>query len=268
MVQTAFRELPPLPDATMKLLGAVNDERAGIGVLVSILRMDAALTAEVLRRANSPMYGLMAKVSSLGQAVMLLGVAEIRRMAMMVSLDKHFGSGQRSIRRLWRHAFARALVSERIAAATGLSADSAYSAGLLADIGIYGLMVSFPDVERRLIEESNGGHALLEAEEREYGVSHCQAGGWLARNWGLPEAIIAAVLGHHEIPGAGSLAAHVFWADMAVTCLAFGFTGNQLTTADLDGYARLRDEFAPVAKALPADAEELFLWLVERVPAS
>jgi HD-like signal output (HDOD) protein len=59
---------------------------------VGILKTDAALTAEVLRRANSPVYGLSASVSSAGQAVMMLGTDEIRRLTLCISLGQHFGA--------------------------------------------------------------------------------------------------------------------------------------------------------------------------------
>ena len=143
--ESAFKELPPLPDVAMKLIGAVNDPRSGSKAIVGILKTDAALTAEVLRRANSPVYGLSASVSSAGQAVMMLGTDEIRRLTLCISLGQHFGSGQRAMRRLWRHAFARAMVAERLAGITGVATEAGYIAGLLADIGIYGLMVSFPE---------------------------------------------------------------------------------------------------------------------------
>ncbi len=267
-VESAFNELPPLPDVAMRLISAVNDERAGTSAIAAILRTDAALTAEVLRRANSPVYGLAAKVSSLGQAVMLLGVDEVRRMATTISLSQHFGRGQSAMRRLWRHAFARALVAERIAISSGAaSGEAAYTAGLLADIGVYGFMVSFPDAEQRVLEAASTGEAMLEAEEREFGVNHCQAGEWLAQRWRLPESIASAVVGHHEVPSSATLAAHVYWADHVATYLAFGFLGTQSGTANLDSYACLREDIRLLGQALPEDAEELFMWLVARVPA-
>ena len=266
--ESAFKELPPLPDVAMRLIGAVNDERAGTNAIVAILRTDAALTAEVLRRANSPAYGLAAKVSSLGQAVMLLGVDEVRRMATTISLSKHFGRGQPAMRRLWRHAFARALVAERIAASSGTaSGEAAYTAGLLADIGVYGFMVSFPDAERRVLEAVSTGEAMLEAEEREFGVNHCQAGEWLSQRWRLPESIAAAVLSHHQAPSGPTLPAHVYWADHVATYLAFGFLGTQPGKVNLEAYAGLREDIRLLRQALPEDAEELFMWLVARVPA-
>ena len=267
-VECAFKELPPLPDVAMRLISVVNDERAGTNAIVSILRTDAALTAEVLRRANTPLYGLAAKVSSLGQAVMLLGADEIRRMATTISLSRHFGRGQLAMRRLWRHAFARALVAERIATSSGAAAgDVAYTAGLLADIGVYGFIVSFPESEQRVLEAVSTGEAMLQAEEREFGVNHCQAGQWLSQRWHLPDTIAAAVLNHHQTPSAPTLAAHVYWADQVATYLAFGFLGTPCPTARLNDYACLREDIRLLGQALPEDAEQLFMWLVARVPA-
>ena len=76
---------------------------------------------------------------------MMLGTDEIRCLTLCISLGQHFGSGQRAMRRLWRHAFARAMVAEPLAGITGVATEAGYMAGLLADIGIYGLMVSFPE---------------------------------------------------------------------------------------------------------------------------
>jgi HD-like signal output (HDOD) protein len=265
--ESAFKELPPLPDVAMKLIGAINDPRSGSKAIVGILKTDAALTAEVLRRANSPVYGLSSSVASAGQAVMMLGTDEIRRLAMSISLGQHFGSGQRAMRRLWRHAFARAMVAERLASVTGVATEVAYTAGLLADIGIYGLMVSFPEAEQRILEHASNVEAVVAAEVREHGVNHCQAGEWLARRWRLPEAIVAGVARHHDVPLGPTLAAHVYWADRVAAFLAFGFLGTVQPTADVAGYDDFRREVPVAGVALPKDAEELFAWLVARVPA-
>ena len=267
-VESAFKELPPLPDVAMRLIDAVNDERSGTSLIVGILRSDAALTAEVLRRANSPLFGLSAQVASAAQAVMLLGTDQIRHLAMTISLADHFGSGQRSIRRLWRHAFARALVAERIARVCDLPPEMAYTAALLADIGVHGLLVSFPQAEQRILETAGGAGEMLAGERCEFGVDHCQAGEWLAQRWHLPGPIVAAVRGHHEGTGSGpTLASVAGWADEAATFLAFGFLGPAMNGAQLDRYEDLRVRVPAAAEGLPADAEELFDWLVSQVPA-
>ncbi len=265
-LESAFTELPPLPDVAMRLINAVNDVRCGANQIVGILRSDAALTAEVLRRANSPVYGLTARVGSPGQAVMMLGTDEIARMATSISLGRHFGTGQRAMRRLWRHAFARATLAERLARTTGAATEAAYIGGLLADIGIYGFLVSFPDTERRILEAAGNAAALLAAEDQAFGGDHCQAGVWLARHWRLPESIVEAIGGHHEFPAANTIPALVFWADRVAAYLAFGFLGEGAGTADLTGYAQLRANVPPVAQALPEDAEEVSEWLVASVP--
>jgi HD-like signal output (HDOD) protein len=265
-LESAFNELPPLPDVALRLIKAVNDSRAGANEIVSILRTDASLTAEVLRRANSPVYGLAARVGSPGQAVMMLGTDEIGRMATSITLARHFGTGHRTIKRLWRHAFARATVAERIAKAAGVASETAYIGGLLADIGIYGLLVSFPDIEQRILETVSDALALLAGEQHEYGLDHCQSGEWLAHRWRLPASIIETVTGHHDEPKAPTLPAVVHWADQVATHLAFGFLGSGQSPADLNAYAELRGSVPVLAQALPQEAEELFDWLVARVP--
>ena len=267
MVESAFKALPPLPDVAMRLLRAVNDVRVGANAIVAILRTDAALTSEVLRRANSPVYGLTTRVSSASQAVMLLGTDEVRRVATSISFEQRFGGARRAMRRLWRHAFARALVAERLACAAAISPEAAYTAGLLADIGVYGLLVSFADIELRVVEQAASSEAMLEEEAREFGMNHCEAGGWLASQWHFPETIVAAIAAHHDPPVTASLAALVFWADVAATDVSFGFLGKAQIEADLKGYRQLRQSVPVAALALPEEAEELFDWLVARVPA-
>lgn len=265
-VESAFRELPPLPETAMKLIRTVNDARAGANEIVGILKTDVALTTEVLRRANSPLYGLAAKVSSASQAVMLLGTDEIRRVATSISLARHFGGAHAGIRRLWRHAFARALVAERLASAAGVGTETAYTAGLLADIGIYGLMVSFQVEEQRVMELAPTVEALLLAEEREFGVNHCQAGEWLAQHWRLPEPIVKAVAAHHDAPHGTSVAAAVYWADGATAHAGFGVRGPNPTRTDLTAYRELRQQAPFAHSALPEEPEELSKWLSQRVP--
>jgi HD-like signal output (HDOD) protein len=252
----------------MRLIRTVNNERSGSNEIVAILKSDVALTAEVLRRANSPLFGLAAKVTSASQAVMLLGTDEIRRLAMSISLARHFSGENRTMWRLWRHAFARALVAERIARVTGLGTETAYSAGLLADIGMYGLMVSFFAEEQRVLDLAVTPDAMLAGEEREFGVNHCQAGEWLARQWGLPESIINAVARHHEAPDTSTIAGTVYWADCTTSCLGFGFRGTaSQPRLDITAYRELRERAGAPSMALPDEAKELSGWLAARVPA-
>jgi HD-like signal output (HDOD) protein len=199
---------------------------------------------------------------------MLLGTDEIRRLATIISLDQHFGRAQTAMRRLWRTAFARALLAERLASSFTVANEAAYTAGLLADIGLYGFLVSFPEMGRLIVEQARTPEAMIQAESREFGVNHCQAGGWLARQWLLPETISVAVTGHHELSTSPeALSVPVYWADRVAASLAFGFLGSALGKADLAHYDHVRRSVGLPAKVLPEDAEELFDWLVRRVPS-
>jgi HD-like signal output (HDOD) protein len=198
----ALRRLPPFPSVATKLLGLLADENVPVKKVVDLIRADAALTSELLRIVNSPVYGFASRVSSLQNAITLLGFQTVRSFALTVSMKGFLHTALRIdlLRRIWRHSLACAIVCDEVAkvCASNIARDDrAYTGGLLHNIGSLGLFVAHPRTYEELLEGASGQN-LLEKERAVLGIDHCEAGGWLARTWGFPDDLRCIVITHHH----------------------------------------------------------------------
>lgn len=269
----ALRELPPFPSIAVKLLQLLSDEEVQVKKLIELLRSDAALSAELLRRANSAMYGARTQVSSLQQGLVLLGFDQVRSLAMAVALGSYVKSAMRiaALRRCWRHSLATALLSERLGKAVSFESDRAYTAGLLHDIGLLGLMVNYPkEYANLLLVSHENGFDIRVTEQAMFDVDHCEAGAWLARQWSFPAEILESVRRHHDpidFSDYGLLAITQSAVLLAET-LGFGVLPPPETGVDTAAYEALRLQFpAAVQECLPLRMEVLQDFLTQRINA-
>jgi HD-like signal output (HDOD) protein len=198
-----LQQLPQFPAIATKVLRALSNEDPQIEEIERLVRADASLSSEVLRIVNSPLYGLSSQVSSIKQALLLLGFEEVKRFVLAVSMKSFLRPALRMdlLRKIWRHCLACAIVCEDLSAAcstAGFRDDRAYTTGLLHDIGRLGLFVAHPQEYAALLGAPDRSMPILEQERRLLGVDHCDAGSWLAKTWGLPEEIRLVAGGHHQ----------------------------------------------------------------------
>lgn len=225
----ALRELPAFPAITIKLLQMLSCEDVAIQRLVDLLRSDTAFSAEILRRANSPLYGFSFQISSLQRAIAILGIDQMKALAVAVSMGAYLGKALRlaSLRCCWRHSLATALVSDKLARAAGIEADRVYTAALLHDIGLLGLLVNYPSSYATMLEVAGECEFDLRvAEQALFDVDHCHAGAWISRQWNFGPEIHDATLYHHDTPPPGdlSLVSLVYWASLLADSIGFPVT--------------------------------------------
>ena len=200
--------LPPFPPVAMRLMRELGVEDANIHEIVNLLRSDPALSAQLLRKANSPLYGFASRIDSLQQCLVLLGFTEARKVALTAATASYAGKAFRTpeLRRCWRHAIACAEIAAEIAAAAGVNAEQAYTAGLMHDIRRLGLLVARPEEYANLIREAEvigpvqDSAFFLDREKEQFGVDHCEAGRWLGEQWNTPVELQAAAGRHHGRP--------------------------------------------------------------------
>ncbi|WP_305089027.1 HDOD domain-containing protein [Massilia sp. YIM B04103] len=197
-----LRDLPSLPDAVSELLTLMQRDDLDMRYLAERIALDQAIAAKALRLANSSFYGLAARVTSLQQAIAVLGVHSIRTLvtavAMTGSLRVPPAAGF-DLRAFWRHSLAAAAAARALARRQQQNPESAFTAGLLHDIGVPVLATSFPG-EYAAMEAWRRAHASSqrEAEQACFGFDHAAVGGALAGHWHFPPLIQEAVARHHE----------------------------------------------------------------------
>ena len=201
----ALSNIPPFPPIAIRLLKSLSDENVRIQQLVELTRADPKLSLEILRRANSPLYGFISRVDSLKDALFLLGLDAVKTLVLTVATGEYVNRARKlpELHRCWRHTLATALIAEELAAVCSLPQDQAYTAGVLHDLGRLGLLVAYTNEYAELLrsadEEGQKEDAayLLELERKRFGFDHCETGRALAEQWGLP-ADISVVAGRHH----------------------------------------------------------------------
>lgn len=192
--------LPAFPAFLMRLLQHVDDPSIDIDQLAEYVRCDPGLAARVLRVANSSFYGLTAQVGSIKEAIYLIGTANLRSLAlaagMMQVLPRPAGSGF-DYSRFWKHALGTAFCAQAIAQRTDRDDGSAFTAGLLHDIGQLVLAICSPEIYRQFVDPGAHEGFDLDSERSVLGFDHGRVGYELARRWRLPAEIQTAILRHH-----------------------------------------------------------------------
>ncbi|MET3132745.1 putative nucleotidyltransferase with HDIG domain [Oxalobacteraceae bacterium GrIS 1.11] len=218
-------DLPSLPAVVMELLNSIDQENVDILVLAKKVSHDQALTAKTLRLANSSLYGLQVKVTTIQQAITYLGFQTTRNLITAAAVTGCFPEGQCEgfdDKAFWRHSIATAACAKVLARQIRFNQDYAFTAGLLHDIGRLVLVTSFPQHYGRVLAHRLAHDCyLLEAERAVLGIDHVTAGVALAEHWNFSDTMRLAIAGHHdpEAPGAGFLAAIIHVADAVVYAL-------------------------------------------------
>jgi putative nucleotidyltransferase with HDIG domain len=197
----ALKALPPFPAVALQLMRLLDDSEAPIEKIVGLLRVDPALSAEILRVSNSALYGFSRRIDHVSHAVVVLGSAVIKRLALTAALGRFSRDFMRvrGMRVCWDHSVACALVAEELAQAMDQPKDRAYTAGLLHDIGRLALLASYPVEYNNLFAAAReSGFDELERERELFNIDHCAAGAWLARDWQLPDDFVEAISQHHH----------------------------------------------------------------------
>ncbi len=204
----ALRLVPPFPAVAHRVLNLVNQDDVSIHQLGELVKMDASFAAELLRFANSALFGTRRAVRSLPQAIVVVGLDRVKTMATFVAINRMVRSTVRmeALRKVWIHSLVTALIAEEAGRAMRLEGESAYTTGLLHNLGTLGMMSAYPDEYSRMLEVSNDfGFDLLETERDLFEIDHCAAGAYLAQDWDFPDELAAAIATHHDEPVPGDV---------------------------------------------------------------
>jgi signal transduction histidine kinase/HD-like signal output (HDOD) protein len=194
----------PFSPVAMKIVEVARDERAGAREMAKIIVLDQAFTARLLRIANSPFYGQSREVSTVSQAVSILGMDAIASLALTLFTFGTFADEDNeilSIGQLWEHSLGCAVWSRAVATHIGrISPEEAFIAGLLHDMGKVLLYRFFKKelLDAVQIAESEG-IPLSQAEQRTLGTDHTVVGQAAANQWGFPP-LLRYSIGFHRAP--------------------------------------------------------------------
>jgi putative nucleotidyltransferase with HDIG domain len=201
VVAHAISSLQPLPVVSMELLSSIDDEQSNIDLITQKVSRDQLVVARLLRIANSPFYGLRGRVNSIQDAVVVLGLRQVRMLALAASLSTRFSTAVVpgfSLRDFWRHSMLTGLSAQALALRLHLPQENAFVAGLLHDIGRLVLATCFPKHLTEILAFQHQNQAdSLAAEFHILGMNHADIGLILSRQWGFPDTLCEAIANHH-----------------------------------------------------------------------
>lgn len=245
------RDLPSPPGIALRILAMAQDPDVVMATAADTIGLDVALTARMLRIANSPLYASRRQVGNLSQALVLLGLNASLTLALGFSLTSGLRSrghgGDTCEERIWRRSVISALACRLLGQRQGLrKLEELMLAGLLQDIGSLVLLQTEPKAYRQLLGSNPPPRDLLRLERESFGCDHAEVGQWMARNWNLP-ALLQDAIGASESP----VSATPFEACVAVS----GYVAEMWLSVDTD--AACEDAIAQAHTRLGMDRETL-----------
>ncbi len=250
------RDLPALQPVVLLTLRLLQSPRSDNAEVARLLGHDQALTARVLRLANSAFYATRERIHSPEHAVVLLGKNTLRSLILRATIFS--GADQADERRFWLHALGTACAARAVATCCRCGKpEELFIAGLLHDLGKLVLARSEPALHADLRRRALGEQRLLFDLEREVlGFDHAEIGGLLCQRWSLPQTIAAAIHRHHAMttpdrPTPAAAAVHL--ADILARALLVGSGGDRSIPA-----------LAPIALDLLGCTPQSFPELCER----
>ncbi|MEC4889835.1 MAG: response regulator [Nitrospira sp.] len=200
--------LPSMPMLYQEFVLAMESPHATAETAGRIIAKDMAMLSKVLQIVNSMYYGLRRTISNPAQAVALLGVNTVKSLILASHVFSELSVARRSsvsLEGLWRHSIETATHARAIAQAEGrgsMGVERAFMAGLLHDIGVLVLVSNFPDGYGKVMKLVKAERIpICEAERAVFQATHPDVGGLLLSLWGVNDALVDAVVFHHEPAG-------------------------------------------------------------------
>lgn len=190
--------LPSPPGTALQILNLCQKNDVSLGELADTVAADPALSLRLLKYANSSLVGCSKEVTSVRDAVLLLGMRSVRLMALsfsLISSDDRRACQGFDYGRFWLHSVGRAVTARYLSkAGGGCPPEEAFAVGLLSRLGQLVFAVCLSQQYSQLLAKSNGVfNATAELEREEFGNAHYEVGAELIAEWGIPGQFAEAI---------------------------------------------------------------------------
>ena len=196
--------LPPVPHVAAKMMELVGSEDTSVRELQKVISADQALTARILKMANSVFYSFDQKISTLSHAIVILGFRAVQSMAiaassrsLFVKKGAQFGLKEKL---LWEHSIGVAMGCRQISRTVSYeNEETAFIVGLLHDIGKAVLNQVIPKKYGKIVEQVyNEGRSFADVETEMLGFDHSHIGALIAQKWNFDWEMVETIAYHHS----------------------------------------------------------------------
>jgi putative nucleotidyltransferase with HDIG domain len=238
-IDEAILRVKPIPQIALKIIHMLNDQTHDMKDLAVEVQQDQVISGKVINLCNSALLSMRNKIDSVKRALVVLGEKKLLQLVISAAVQSLFPEEARGYSLckggMFQHALGTALLAHELAALMGrIAPDTAYTAGLLHDIGkipldqyVAGAAPLFYRVG------DNGMGELREVEREHFGVTHTEVGGLMGDRWALPENLIDVIRNHHQPEDAAvdeELVTLVYLADLIMSRFRVGNEMERLNT--------------------------------------
>ena len=258
-----FKDIQTIPNVVITLSRLIADSESTLKDFEEVIKTDPILVTRLLRLVNSPFYGPIQKIDTIGRAVAYIGRKNLHNLAVTDALRTIFydppkRSSGFSKKQLWMHSVIVAICSKMVAEQFfGVNGDDVYLAGILHDFGLVIEEQVEEIVFHKICNTCTSSASLIELEREAFGTTHCEIAYSMTLNWNLPEDTMAAIREHHTI--ISDLEPSSLTGILQIS----EYIANQLNYATLPGIAAVvsphlldhfeenKDEYTMIMEALP-----------------
>ncbi len=189
-----------LPSVARKVLELVGSDSTSNVELCRVIERDQTISASILKIANSAFYGLRQEVTSLNQAIVILGFNALKDLVITISTKLQYKKFGITEQMMWDHSIGAAIAARHIVEGRGRDLEEiAFLGGLMHDFGKVVMNNEAPEVFLEVMQEIyNDGCEPIEAEQRTFGYTHSEIGSSVLREWGFP-SVLADILDYHHL---------------------------------------------------------------------
>ncbi len=193
-------DLPPFPAAASQLVAELNQPDVQVARIIQLIECEPIVGSQVIRLANSPIYGTSRPITTIGHAIVVLGFKSVAQLALTVATADIFQTAGSTCADARRRTYCQSLAVATLARALArihyrANPDEAFLAGVMHDIGKVILLDAAGDLYGEMISRHAGDTTPRENET--FGTTHPLLGAACGREWGLPHCIALAIKHHH-----------------------------------------------------------------------
>lgn len=230
--------LPTLPEVALRIRDTIEDENASVGKLAKQISSDAALTARLVRVANSPLLRANRKIETLEAAITRMGNKMLRNIVNSIVMQQMFQATtdvtDKQLRILWEHSTQVAAISHALAQFARLQPDQALLAGLVHDIGALPVLKYAEDAPELRTDEALLDRIIMQL--------HAPIGAAILEKWDFTPEMVAVAAEHDNLQRDGGAAAD--YVDVVIAANLQSYMGSnhphaQVNWADVPAFAKL-----------------------------